>query len=380
MSDDPFFIDGATLEAIRRTARRAEDGWGRRQQITDGLTALHGLVARLVAAGRALDESMHRAYREQSIREPVYIVANPRSGTTFLHRLLSSDRRFTHLKLYETLFPSVSLLNAIRGAGELDDRLGGVLQTAVDRIEEEAFAGWESIHRVAFDEPEEDEGLFVLMLLSPAVYLLCPEVADVPRPRAIDDLDGETRRQVVEYYRDSLKRILHARDAQGRFLGKTVLAPGRIRTLRRAVPDASFVHLVRHPYRAIPSFVSMFRRPWRTHSPDIEDDDPRTRRLGDLAIDYYRRMYEARDEIPDDSMTTFRFDRMVDDPLGTVEAIYDWLGLTSTDETRSRMVDRIERRRREGRDHDYSLDQFGLRRGEIYGRLKDVFEEYDFEP
>src|SRR5580704_1043802 len=40
---------------------------------------------------RIVDEIFFRGYRKVQIKEPVFIISNPRSGTTFLHRLISLD-------------------------------------------------------------------------------------------------------------------------------------------------------------------------------------------------------------------------------------------------------------------------------------------------
>ena len=46
----------------------------------------------VVAIGRALDHVFFPAFRRQEIRRPVFIIAPPRSGTTFLQKLLARNR------------------------------------------------------------------------------------------------------------------------------------------------------------------------------------------------------------------------------------------------------------------------------------------------
>ena len=66
-------------------------------------------------------------YRRQAIVQPIYIVATPRSGTTFLHRLMCLDERFTWLKLYQTLLPSALLMKGMQLLSTLDRRIGSSL-------------------------------------------------------------------------------------------------------------------------------------------------------------------------------------------------------------------------------------------------------------
>ena len=65
-----------------------------------------------VAVGRAADDLLYPAWRGQRVREPVFIFANGRSGTTMLHRLLSTDtEHFAGYRLYQSIFSAVSTLS-----------------------------------------------------------------------------------------------------------------------------------------------------------------------------------------------------------------------------------------------------------------------------
>ncbi len=60
-----------------------------------------------------LDHVFFPGFRRQPVKEPVFIVAPPRSGTTLTQKLMSLDvERFVHVKLYQTIFP-VGLLPAV---------------------------------------------------------------------------------------------------------------------------------------------------------------------------------------------------------------------------------------------------------------------------
>ena len=53
---------------------------------------------------------------ENPIERPVFVVGHARSGTTFVHRLMSQDEdRFSVFRLYELYFPSLLQKKLIRG-------------------------------------------------------------------------------------------------------------------------------------------------------------------------------------------------------------------------------------------------------------------------
>lgn len=380
MAQDPFFIHRETVDAVLSHVLTLDQPNVRRSLWGTGLVAAHRLVAKAVEAGRWLDDSLFPGYRTRKIESPVFIVANPRSGTTFLHRLMSLDEQFFHLKLYHTLFPSVSLIRLFHFLDELDGPVGQVLRMATRAIERLAFGGWDDIHRIGFRRAEEDEALFVLNLLTPALYLLLHEIDDVPTPGYLDTAPREVRDCIIRYYRDSITRIAEAEQTEKRLLEKSVLIGGRIETMLEVYPDARFVYLVRHPYRAIPSFVSMFRSTWHAVSPSIPDESPETRRLTELGIDYYRRLYEMASNFGRTRVRTVMFADLVGDPLDTLERIYEWLDTPMTDDFRQSVEHELANPAKHKSNHEYSLEQFGISPEFIYEELTDVFDEYGFEP
>ena len=60
--------------------------------------------------GFAWDDLFYKEYQQQKLAQPVFIIGNPRSGTTFLHRLMARDERnFSYIRMWEVIFaPSVS--------------------------------------------------------------------------------------------------------------------------------------------------------------------------------------------------------------------------------------------------------------------------------
>ena len=61
-----------------------------------------------VVVGRAVDHIFFPGFKRQTVKQPVFIIAPPRSGTTLVQNLFSLDEdRFVHLKMYQTIFPAV---------------------------------------------------------------------------------------------------------------------------------------------------------------------------------------------------------------------------------------------------------------------------------
>jgi len=329
-----------------------------------GFTA--SLLAATVSVARWLDGLVYPDFERAPVPAPLFVVATPRSGTTYLHHLLSLDEeRFATCKLYQTLAPSILLERAIDGLGRVEGPLRRGLERLVDAIDSRMFTDWDGIHRVSLRSSEEDENLFVFSLTSPALYLLFPVVRELPEFVDITRLGARTVRRVARDYRETLRRWAYLRGDARTPLIKNVLLASRLPVSDRAFPDARYVHIVRDPREAIPSAVSMFYAMWQTHSPGIPERSPATRALAGMFLEHYRMLCEEGRRRPSDRWATVRYETLLADPVGTVEGIYAAFGLPFTAHYRARLVEAASQARTFKSAHRYELGQFGLSEADL---------------
>ncbi len=330
----------------------------------------------------ALDDVLYPEWRSQPTDRPVFIYANPRSGTTFLHRLMSLDsERFATISIYQMIVASVSYHRFWRRVGELDARTFGLGRRLLDAVNARWFQTWkDGIHEMGFDKPEEDEGTWVYCLHSVTFILVCPFLTKLPSLVWFDQLPAPVRHRFMDYYEEVMKRLLHAEGGQKQFLNKNVHFAPRVHSVYERFPDGIYIYLIRHPYEALPSFLSMWHAKWATHSPDIGVDHPESNALAEMAIAYLRYGLASREVIPDENFMLLRYDDLVAHPQATVEAIYEKFGMEVSDAFRAHLVKATSRQRHHESSHEYSLEQYGLTKRWVYERLEDVFEEFGFDP
>lgn len=329
----------------------------------------------LLRLAHALDDCREPEWRETEVRQPVFILTAPRSGTTRLQRLLALDReRFTSMRLYQTVFPSVSvyrLIGWLRGV----DR--GVLRRALEHFDERLFPGFQRVHRLGLSEPEEDEALFVYSLLSPTLMMLVPFIDELGG-RDVDALEPGDRARVMDFYRSCLQRHLHSEGPGRTMLVKNVWCAGRLQSMLETFPDAKVIYLARHPYEAVGSAVSMFSMPWRRLFPDRPTDGPEFRAFGRMIMRYQKAYAELQAQLPSDRFAAVRFDDLCTDPKASVEGIYRQFGWNVTPQMRARLEQETCEQRHFASKHTYSLEQFGLSKAEVYAELYDLFDRYGF--
>lgn len=339
---------------------------------------LHGTLWPVVNVARGLDHVFFGAFRDAVVKGPVFVVATPRSGTTFLHHLLALDEnRFTHLLLYQTVFPSVLVDELVSLLARIEQTYGLPLSTPVRWLNERMFRNWDGIHQVGLDAEEEDESLFVYALATPALFLLWPFVDACPELQNIDQLPPAVRQKIARDYRATMQRHVHVhgKTRTGRerlLLIKNVLLPSRIETTKMAFPDAKFIRLVRDPIEAIPSAMSLFTAQWAVHSPEIPKCSRETRALGEMFIDHYRRLAEYGERASPGSFVTVRFEDLVRDPVAVIEDIYAFFGWEVTDDYREALRKELSRPSPFKSRHGYDLADYGWDPEDVRHELQDL--------
>lgn len=331
----------------------------------------------VVLVGRALDHVLFPGFKRQPVRQPVFIIAPPRSGTTLVQNLFSLDvDRFVHLKMYQTIFPSVSFQRLFDALGWLDRRLGGPVTRVLGWCEKKWFGGWDTMHKMRLNQPEEDDALFLYAFESEAIYLLFPHVQELWEAGFPDALPPEKRRRLMRYYRSCLQRHLYANGPTLTLLSKATQSSGTVESLMEEFPDARFITIIRHPYKSVASHVSLFVPVWRAHSPDIAKDGPVARAYAGLAVEWYKHLFEFRTKIDPARYHCIDYRELVRDPGAVIAQAYAHFGWPVSDDLRMRLREATRRQAEFKSQHEYTLEEFGLSKQWIQDELAEVLDFY----
>ena len=123
----------------------------------------------------ALDHLLFPKFKNQSISNAVFIIAMPRSATTFLYHSLVNSNQFSYFKLWEILFaPAICQKYFFIGMKTLDQRLGSPVRSFVLYLENLISGEFKKIHLLGLDLPEEDELLLLWNMSSAYLHFLVP--------------------------------------------------------------------------------------------------------------------------------------------------------------------------------------------------------------
>lgn len=321
-----------------------------------------GLLFLCHGVGFLLDELLFRGYRRVAVRAPVFIVGVPRSGTTFLQRRLSEDPAFTTLTLWECLLaPSIS-------ERYLWAFVGRCLAPLMRWTGRWRWSAMDQVHRLAWQEPEED---FLLLLYRGGCFLpalLCPDAERYWRLAFFDDaVPAPERCAMLDFYRRCLQRHLYFHGCDKRLLSKNPSFTSWMQDLRTAFPDARFIACVRRPEEAVPSQLSALRpvlRLWGAAqvTPELGE------RMITVLHGYYRRIQTLRQTPWVYVLPLSQLSAM--DTRGWFR-LYAFLGQPLPRASAHTMGSEPRRDARPG--HRYGLAEFGLSQAGIRQRFASVW-------
>ena len=325
---------------------------------------------------RLIDEIFFSSYKKVKIIKPVFIIANPRSGTTYLHRLISQDdERFAYTKFAHTFFMTASFTRFANAVRWVDQHTGNLIRNGLNKMDDIFWGGWDNIHAMGFNKAEEDELPFAQAMMSTGVFLPFPYFHLIDGNKFLDKEPSDVRKGTMDFYESCVKRFVYASGSDKTYLSKNVMSTGRFKSLLERFPDAKVIYIARHPYEALPSFTSMFSSMYGA----IPDDDPAKLAWSVLGIQFYLYLAEMRRVIPPSQFIALKYDDLISNPKDTVLKVYrhfEW----EASEGYVAMLEKENIRQKDYHSaHEYSLDKFNLSKDYIYERLFDVFHEFGFE-
>jgi len=338
--------------------------------------ALFALYRAVISAGLALDHVFFPGIRKVRIDRPVFIIGNPRSGTTLVHRFLAGHGIGAAFQLWEMLVPSLTLRRLLR------PWIG-----TLERLDPGRFH-LGAVHETSLTAVETDDLLVFLRFLDGVFYYTYFLAWDEDPHREYLDPGRRPARLAprhLRWLRACYRRQLYRGD-NPRVLGKlfsVCLCPGQ---LLQVFPDARLVYLVRDPVQAIPSSLSLVsgvvgRVSGGRPLPAVAGQALVTNLVQAARALYTGFLRDLRDgRIPSGSLMVVRYDDLMQRFDAVMTQLLDFAGHPAD----ARLVADIarqaaaQRERRSG--HVYSLEQYGLDGPALRRDFGFVYEAFGLDP
>jgi hypothetical protein len=347
-ADDSFRAPLARLLAsLDREANLHETGRATQHaRIVESLVMRHGLEEH---------EARHPEIAREEIAAPLVIVGLARTGTTMLHRLLSSDPGLYAARWWEVRFPAP--LPGYDGRWP-DPRIAEARAQVAWILEHQPVLA--AIHPWDAEGPDEE-----IMLMEHSFLSHVPESgANVPSYRAW--LDAQILRPAYTLLRRLLQFLQWQKRQRGevgeRWVLKTPMHLGYLDLLFEAFPGAQVIQTHRDPLETIPSVASMYLALW-----GLAAEKPDPLEVGRQCLERYagalRRCLAARERLPAERFVDVDYREVARDPLGAVRRIYTAFGRALSPAAEAAMQAWVAKNPREHRPpHEYAMETFGYAR------------------
>lgn len=355
----------ALLEAYDTDFRLTEQGW----QVGYN-NALRALIARLYAQRGWSDrpEALHIA-----MERPLIIIGLPRTGSTALHWLLSTESRLQGLEAWLSVAPMPRPARESWPASPAYQAYVNGFQASYAHLMELFARRLPESHTTGETYAEKLVECTAVVMQG----FICEAWSAVGLPTYSRWLRTQTIYQSYRYLANVL-RLIGVDEPDKRWLLKGPHLMSEIEALLEVLPDACVVQTHRDPLKSIPSFCAMLQVGRR----GFEGETARPEVLGQQECTRWRmaldRMQAARRDRPG-QFYDVDHRQFIADPLGTVRALYEQLGLRISEAAERRMNEWAVANRAEQRgEFKTTAEAWGITSDEICTRFADYRAERGF--
>jgi hypothetical protein len=326
---------------------------------------------------RALDYVLFPAFRGRRLDRPVFILGNPRGGTTFVHRFLLNTDRMCAFELWEMLFPAITARKIFR--------------RIIHKFAPFSPARYHSAdaHETSLRDVETDDAMAFFHFVDGGFlwsYFLAWEdtwgSAQCRRYFELDDEPAAEQEKLFRYLEGCWRRNQAAKQ-KDRIIVKSSIFTLRVKTLLRRYPDCRIIYVVRDPLETIPSGMSLLTGVLE-NSYDMFNatrPDDRARYLENLyqgSLCLYRTFHDVKKSgvIPPANLQIVRYPDLMNDFENTMKRLVDFLELQPAPEFWDKVREQAQKQEKYQSKHAYSLAKFGLDEARIRRDLQFVYEEY----
>ena len=295
----------------------------------------------------------------QKIINPIIIVGNPRSGTTFLHRFLITQKIGTGSQLWQLIYPSIFLQKLIKPILPLLEIISPTRHHST------------KAHKTSLTSIETDDVSLLFRYLDGFFFygfILTFDKEDLFHwvdPRIIDNSDRD-----YKWFDSIWRRNLYSNSGD-RYIGKLFSLSSNLPKFQKKYPDASILYIVRDPLDLIPSGLSLVTgvldKKFNFWSLDENIKKRFITRLYNSLVELLNRFQEdwVTNKINKEKVFIIRFDNMMNDFEPLMKDVMKFINIEKTlhlDE-QIKIVDKSQKEYKS--EHSYDLSKFELTEDKI---------------
>ena len=246
-------------------------------------------------------------------KSPIFIIGHWRTGTTFLHSLMTQDDCLDYLTLAELVFP-----NIILGSSKL---IHSVLKPFIPKRRKT-----DKVLMSTMMPHEHEYGLMHLTLLSPYTGSFFPRnINHYLKYTSFKDATEQER----EEWKNALVYLLRKKTYQNggkQLVLKSPFDTARIEIILETFPDAKFIHIYRNPYEVFFSTLRMHntnKKYYLLQKPRLD--------IKEFILNFFLMLYDNflndLHLIPEGNIVEVKYENLANNPIKELSKVYNTLSL-----------------------------------------------------
>lgn len=316
-----------------------------------GRSATRWDIVRFLSNLLFIEETAKRnpAMTSERIKRPIFITGLPRSGTTFLHRLMLNDKRNRAPLVWETIYPSEQ-------SGTKEQRIKRVARQL--RTFEWLAPEFRSLHPLEATSPQECSEITSHVFRSlrfDTTYL-------IPSYRQWMDADIQRHLPAYRFHKRFLQFLQQQDEHRSQWVLKCPEHLFALQAIRAVYPDARIVFVHRDPAKVLLSqarLTEVLRRPFTRSLDPLSLGSDESRRW----LDGCKRMIAAAEVdagFAEPICHVHHID-LISDPVATVETVYRHFGMDASADLAQRIQGHVSAQPNGGYGkHSYRFEDHGL--------------------
>ena len=323
----------------------------------------------IVVAGQILDHLLFWSVRKP-LNNPIIIVGNPRSGTTFLHRFLIKQQVGSGSQLWQTLYPSILIQKLVKPFLPLMEKISPARHHSTEA------------HKTSLTSVETDDVSLLFRYLDGFfLYGFFLTFDDDDLFHWVDPKIRDTSKRDFEWFESTWKRNLIS-NKSNRYIGKLFSLSSNLPSFQKQYEDAKILYMIRDPLSVIPSGLSLVTgvldKKFDFWSLESEIKKKFINRLYLALVELLKRFHQdwVTNKIDKEKVMIIRFDFMMNNFESLMDDIIEFLNIERNDHLLKNIQYTAERQREYQSDHKYDLEKFGLSENQIKNDCKEIYQTF----
>ena len=306
---------------------------------------------------------LHPEIEDIKIKEPIFIIGMPKTGTSILHALLDQDHYHRSPLAWECLLPYPP--------PNTDNYSSNAQVKTIEKEYEQLFKLMPNLNKkyeLNADSPQECVGINALDFNSfqIATQAYTPSYLDW----FMNESDGL---ETMKFHKRFLQYLQSGGVKSERWLLKSPVHINRLPEIFKVYPDAKVIMTHRHPSKVVPATSSLINSVRSVYS-DSENIKRTGHEQADIWSQYFNRFVEVRKNLKrEHQIIDLKFDNFIEHPLEVLAVLYEQFQWELTEEVKAKFKPFLKNNPKDKHgSQEFSLESFGL----THQELDTKFENY----